>query len=72
LKNHKSILKDAGDIHENHPRRHLMQFNISHLMGVVCLAAAPAVMAQSTAKTPAMPACPEKNMLYWQAFSARR
>ncbi len=45
-----------------------MQFNISHLIGAVCLAAAPAVMAQSAPATPAMPACPEKNMLYWQAF----
>jgi len=34
----------------------------------VCLAAAPAVMAQSAATAPAMPACPEKNMQYWQAF----
>ena len=42
-----------------------MQFNISHLIGILCLAASPAVMAQSA--TP-MPACPEKNMLYWQAF----
>ena len=42
-----------------------MQFNISHLIGILCLAASPAVMAQPA--TP-MPACPEKNMLYWQAF----
>jgi len=42
-----------------------MQFNISHLIGILCLAASPAALAQSAT---AMPACPEKNMLYWQAF----
>ena len=42
-----------------------MKFNISHLIGIVCLATAPVAMAQST---PVMPPCPEKNMLYWQAF----
>jgi tripartite-type tricarboxylate transporter receptor subunit TctC len=31
----------------------------------LCIAAAPAAMAQSA---PTMPPCPEKNMLYWQAF----
>ncbi|HWI83225.1 tripartite tricarboxylate transporter substrate binding protein [Ramlibacter sp.] len=36
-----------------------MKFSISKLVGLLCLAAAPAVMAQ---------ACPEKNVLYWQAF----
>jgi len=45
-----------------------MPFNILHLIGAVCLAAAPAVMAQSAPASPVMPACPEKNMLYWQAF----
>ena len=40
-----------------------MQSKIWHLLGILCLAAAPAAMAQ-----PAMPACPEKNVLYWQAF----
>jgi tripartite-type tricarboxylate transporter receptor subunit TctC len=48
-----------------------MQFNIRHLIGIFCIAAAPAAMAQSasTASTASsMPACPEKNMLYWQAF----
>jgi tripartite-type tricarboxylate transporter receptor subunit TctC len=45
-----------------------MPFNIRHLIGAVCLAAAPAVMAQSAPASPVMPACPEKNMLYWQAF----
>jgi len=33
---------------------------LSQWIGLVCLAAAPAVMAQ--------PACPEKNVQYWQAF----
>ncbi len=45
-----------------------MPFNIRHLIGAVCIVAAPAAMAQSAAATPVMPACPEKNMLYWQAF----
>jgi tripartite-type tricarboxylate transporter receptor subunit TctC len=34
---------------------------LSQWIGVLCLATAPAVMAQSVA-------CPEKNVLYWQAF----
>jgi len=42
-----------------------MQFNISHLISILCVAAAPVAMAQPA---PSMPACPEKNMLYWQAF----
>ena len=42
-----------------------MQFNISHLISILCIAAAPVAMAQPA---PSMPACPEKNMLYWQAF----
>lgn len=33
---------------------------LSQWIGLLCLAAAPAVMAQTT--------CPEKNVLYWQAF----
>ena len=40
-----------------------MQSKIRYLFSILCLAAAPAAMAQ-----PAMPACPEKNVLYWQAF----
>jgi tripartite-type tricarboxylate transporter receptor subunit TctC len=40
---------------------------ISKWIGILCLAAAPAVMAQA-ASTGAAPACPEKNVLYWQAF----
>ena len=42
-----------------------MQFHFSHLISILCLAAAPTAMAQSATT---MPACPEKNMLYWQAF----
>ena len=45
-----------------------MQFNIRHLIGILCIAAAPAAMAQSASTASSMPACPEKNMLYWQAF----
>ena len=36
-----------------------MKVNISNWIGILCLAAAPAVLAQP---------CPEKNVLYWQAF----
>ncbi|MBC7600001.1 MAG: tripartite tricarboxylate transporter substrate binding protein [Polaromonas sp.] len=36
-----------------------MKVNISNWIGVLCLAAAPAALAQP---------CPEKNVLYWQAF----
>jgi tripartite-type tricarboxylate transporter receptor subunit TctC len=36
-----------------------MNFGISKWIGILALAAAPAVMAQ---------ACPDKNILYWQAF----
>jgi len=36
-----------------------MKLSISKLIGILCLAAAPVAMAQS---------CPEKNVLYWQAF----
>jgi len=42
-----------------------MKFN--QWIGILCLAAAPAAMAQAPAAGPA-PACPEKNVLYWQAF----
>ena len=42
-----------------------MQFTISHLIGLLSITAASAAMAQAT---PVMPPCPEKNMLYWQAF----
>jgi tripartite-type tricarboxylate transporter receptor subunit TctC len=37
----------------------MMKVNISNWIGVLCLAAAPAALAQP---------CPEKNVLYWQAF----
>lgn len=36
-----------------------MKLNIKQWIGIACLAAAPAVMAQ---------ACPDKNLQYWQAF----
>ena len=36
-----------------------MKVNISSWIGILCLAAAPAVLAQP---------CPEKNVQYWQAF----
>lgn len=39
---------------------------ISHLLSALCLVAAPAVMAQTAG--PLAPTCPEKNVLYWQAF----
>ena len=39
-----------------------MQLKLAHWLTLFCLAAAPAAMAQG------MPACPEKNLLYWQAF----
>ena len=37
----------------------MMKVNISSWIGILCLAAAPAVLAQP---------CPEKNVQYWQAF----
>ena len=36
-----------------------MKINLGKWIGIACLAAAPSVMAQS---------CPDKNLLYWQAF----
>ena len=36
-----------------------MKVGIGKWIGILCLAAAPAAMAQ---------ACPDKNILYWQAF----
>ncbi len=38
-----------------------MKLSISTWLGIACLAAAPAALAQTVA-------CPEKNVLYWQAF----
>ena len=38
-----------------------MRVEISKWIGILCLAAAPAAMAQTAA-------CPDKNVLYWQAF----
>ena len=40
---------------------------INQWIGILCLASAPAAMAQAPAAGPA-PGCPEKNVLYWQAF----
>jgi tripartite-type tricarboxylate transporter receptor subunit TctC len=45
-----------------------MPTKIKHLIGILCIAAAPVVMAQTAVTTPVMPPCPEKNMQYWQAF----
>jgi tripartite-type tricarboxylate transporter receptor subunit TctC len=45
-----------------------MPSKIKHLIGILCIAAAPAAMAQTAVTTPVMPPCPEKNMQYWQAF----
>jgi len=44
-----------------------MKFNIKQWIGIACLAAAPAVMAQATS-TGSGQACPDKNLQYWQAF----
>ena len=45
-----------------------MPSKIKHVIGILCLAAAPVAMAQTAATAPMMPPCPEKNMQYWQAF----
>jgi tripartite-type tricarboxylate transporter receptor subunit TctC len=44
-----------------------MKAGIGKWIGIVFLAAAPAVFAQS-APTAQVPACPDKNVQYWQAF----
>lgn len=44
-----------------------MKVDISKWIGIACLVAAPAVMAQA-ASSGSGPACPDKNLLYWQAF----
>lgn len=44
-----------------------MKVDISKWIGIACLVAAPAVMAQA-ASTGSGLACPDKNLLYWQAF----
>jgi tripartite-type tricarboxylate transporter receptor subunit TctC len=44
-----------------------MNFSISKWLGIVCIAASASAMAQPAASGPA-PACPEKNVQYWQAF----
>ncbi len=43
-----------------------MKFGIGKWIGIVALVAAPAAMAQSSGAGPVP--CPEKNILYWQAF----
>lgn len=42
-----------------------MNTELKKWMGIFCIAAAPAAMAQPS---PAAPACPDKNLQYWQAF----
>ena len=44
-----------------------MTNNIKKWLGILCMVVAPAVMAQ---QAPGMtsPACPDKNVQYWQAF----
>ena len=44
-----------------------MTNDIKKWLGILCVAAAPAVMAQQ-APAAASPACPDKNVQYWQAF----
>ena len=44
-----------------------MKTVIRQWMGIACLMVAPVAMAQPAA-TGAAPVCPDKNMLYWQAF----
>ena len=44
-----------------------MTNDIKKWLGILCVAAAPAVMAQQAPAT-ASPACPDKNVQYWQAF----
>ena len=44
-----------------------MKVDIRKWIGIACLVAAPAVMAQA-ASTGSGQACPDKNLLYWQAF----
>jgi tripartite-type tricarboxylate transporter receptor subunit TctC len=44
-----------------------MTNDIKKWLGILCVAAAPAVLAQQAPAT-ASPACPDKNVQYWQAF----
>jgi tripartite-type tricarboxylate transporter receptor subunit TctC len=44
-----------------------MTNDIKRWLGILCVAVAPAVMAQQ-APAAASPACPDKNVQYWQAF----
>ena len=45
-----------------------MQVGFRKWLGVLCLLAAPAAVLAQAASTGLAPACPEKNLLYWQAF----
>lgn len=45
-----------------------MQVGFQKWLGVLCLLAAPAAGLAQAASTGPAPACPEKNLLYWQAF----
>ncbi|HEX5287020.1 MAG TPA: tripartite tricarboxylate transporter substrate binding protein [Polaromonas sp.] len=44
-----------------------MKVDISKWIGIACLVAAPAVMAQAASSGSGL-SCPDKNLLYWQAF----
>jgi tripartite-type tricarboxylate transporter receptor subunit TctC len=46
----------------NNTRRQSMKTGLKKWMGIFCIAATPALMAQPA------PACPDKNVQYWQAF----
>ena len=45
-----------------------MKTGINKWIGIFCMAAAPAAMAQPAPAAPAGLACPDKNVQYWQAF----
>ena len=45
-----------------------MTFGIKNWMGILCLLAAPAAVLAQAASTGSGQACPDKNLLYWQAF----
>ena len=45
-----------------------MRFNVKKWLGIFCMAVAPLAMAQPAATGAGQPACPDKNVQYWQAF----
>lgn len=45
-----------------------MKTGINKWIGILCIAATPALMAQPAPAAPAGLACPDKNVQYWQAF----